>query len=153
MPDAQPQDPTITSGAAGATGSANTAENRTFAEGVDLSGETPAELLMDDVQPATGANTAAQPGSNGKASFSDTAGAGVQPLKAAASQLASSVRDVLSGKAGSARTMAKDTYDQLRDRTAVSRTKADTFVREKPYTAVGAAVVVGMLLSSLMRRR
>lgn len=135
---------------------ATSAESRAFSEGgPQLAGDTPAELLMDDVQPTTGTNTAAEPAGDGTAAFSATpsgASSG-KPLKDAAGQLATAVRDVISGKAGSARGMAKDYYEKMSLRTAEPRAKADAFVRQRPYASLGGAVVVGMILARLLRRR
>lgn len=123
---------------------AGPAEDRTFpSESAEaLASGGPAELLMDDVTSRVGEG-------EGKAK----GGLDTGPLKSAANNFAVAVSDVLKGKAGSAQQMAKDAYDQIKGRTAEPLAKADGFVREKPYAALGIAVVAGMLLAGFRRRR
>jgi ElaB/YqjD/DUF883 family membrane-anchored ribosome-binding protein len=51
------------------------------------------------------------------------------------------------------RERAQAIFDDLKTRSAAPRAKANAFVREKPYAALGAALVAGMMLSGLFRRR
>lgn len=133
--------------ASDATLRSDPAEDRAFpTEGAEaLAGEGPAELLMDDVTSRAGLG-------DGTAN-AGKAGLDTGPLKSAASDLAVAVSDVLKGKAGSARQMAQDAYDQIKGKSAEPLSKADGFVRQKPYAALGIAVVAGMLLAGFRRRR
>lgn len=115
---------------------AGAGEPRAF-DATNIASDGPAEQLNADIP---------RHGPNG-VSLDTTA------LKAAASDFRGVVTDVLKGKAGSARTLAADTYEQLRGKSSRSLTKADTLVRQRPYAALGAAVVFGMLFASLTRRR
>lgn len=131
----------------------STAEPRAFSEGAatDIGGDGPAELLMDEVR--AGPNTIPEPQADGTAAFHDAPPASASPLKSAANEFGLVVSDVLKGKAGSARVLAADAYEQLRGRSRESLVRADTLVRQRPYAALGAAVVFGMLFASLTRRR
>lgn len=147
MPTPQSSTTTGATTASNADLRADPAEDRTFpTEGAEaLAGEGPAELLMDDVTSRAGQGDGAQ--------AAGTAGIDTGPLKSAANDLAVAVSDVLKGKAGSAQQMAKDAYDQIKGRTAEPLSRADGFVRQKPYAALGIAVVAGMLLAGFRRRR
>lgn len=120
--------------------------------------DTPAELLVDEIGAATAPNTIPEPQADGTAAFHDASKPGAKipdlaPLKAAAEEFRATVTDVLKGQAGTARGLASDAYDQLRGKTTRSMTRADIMVRQRPYAALGAAVVFGMLFANLTRRR
>ncbi len=129
------------------------AEPRAFGEGAatDIGGDGAAELLMDEVR--AGPNTIPEPQADGTAAFHDAPAAAASPLKSAADEFRLVVSDVLKGKAGSAKVLAADAYQQLSGRGRESLGRADALVRQRPYAALGAAVVFGMLFASLTRRR
>lgn len=131
--------------------SAAAAETRAFDE-ANIASDGPAELLGADIEPKHGPNTAPHVGPDGTATFTKT-GESYVALKSAATELRDVVTDVLKGKAGSAKTLAADTYEQLRGKSSTSLTKADELVRKRPYAALGAAVVFGMLFASLTRKK
>jgi ElaB/YqjD/DUF883 family membrane-anchored ribosome-binding protein len=70
-----------------------------------------------------------------------------------AAQASTNLKERLAALKDPARERAQALFEDLKTRTATPRAKANTFVREKPYAALGAAVVAGMMLSGLFRRR
>jgi ElaB/YqjD/DUF883 family membrane-anchored ribosome-binding protein len=64
-----------------------------------------------------------------------------------------SLRERLAGLKNPARAKAQAIYDRVKAKTAAPRSKADTLIRQKPYAALGAALLAGAVLSRLMRRR
>lgn len=153
MPQPDIQSGKSTAKGRGEAAASGAGESRAFQDTVDnVATDGPAELLGADLEPRHGPNTAAEPGPDGTARFTET-GSGATALKSAANEFRTVVTDVLKGKAGSAKTLAADAYDQLRGKSAVSLTKADELVRKRPYAALGAAVVFGMLFASLTRKR
>jgi ElaB/YqjD/DUF883 family membrane-anchored ribosome-binding protein len=141
---AKPRNDTAPAGAAEARAFDDTAAN--------VASDGPAELLGADIEPRHGPNSAPEVGPDGTATFRNTS-AGSGALKSAANEFRSVVSDVLKGKAGSAKTLAADAYEQLRGKGGQSLTKADELVRKRPYAALGAALVFGMLFANLTRRR
>jgi ElaB/YqjD/DUF883 family membrane-anchored ribosome-binding protein len=154
MPTPQTSANSASTGASNDAAGVGAAEDRTFpTEAAEaLAGDGPAELLMDDINPRSGQGDGTAKPQADNAPKSGAASSS-SPLKAAAGDLANAMNDVLKGKAGSARQMAKDAYDQLKGKTAEPLAKADGFVRQKPYAALGVAVIAGMLLAGLRRRR
>lgn len=110
-------------------------ETRAFDE-ANIASDGPAEQLGADIQPRH-----------------DAAGESYGALKSAATEFRGVVSDVLKGKAGSAKTLAADAFEQIRGKSGASLTRADELVRKRPYAALGAAVVFGMLMASLTRKR
>lgn len=167
----QTQTPTSTgASAAGDTSDAaiDPAEARAFAAdpGPSAVGQPATELLTDDEPRGASANTAPEATASGEAEFKpaggasgDTASSGsttsgaYAPLIDAATTLLKDARNLLEGQAGKLRGQAEDAYGQLRTRTADHRVKAEAFIQEKPYTAVGVGVLTGLILARLMRRR
>jgi ElaB/YqjD/DUF883 family membrane-anchored ribosome-binding protein len=56
------------------------------------------------------------------------------------------------GKIRQVRGRAQEAYGRVAERTEITRTQTDEFIRTRPYEAVAIAAGVGLLLGLLIRR-
>lgn len=75
-----------------------------------------------------------------------------EPDSVTAKPAAADLKSRIQGLKDPARERAQAIFEDLKTRTGPKREQAEAFVRQKPYTAVGIAVLGGMILSKLLRR-
>ncbi len=129
------------------------AEPRAFAdEGMPQAiSDGPAELLVD-AAPIAGVNSAPADVRDGYAKFQDVAGVDLRPLRDATMEFAQAVRALAEAQAQDVKFRTQAAYGRVRERAEPKIDEVDEFVREKPYQAVGLAVLAGMALSGILRR-
>lgn len=75
-----------------------------------------------------------------------------EPDTTTAKPAAADLKSRIQGLKDPARQKAQAIFDDLKTRTGPQREQAEAFVRQKPYTSIGIAVLGGMILSKLLRR-